>query len=298
MLAARAIRTVLACLAAAVLAACAATPALTPTDQNLAGTPLADCCREAETYPPILVDMIEPIAPLLGKLIGGSVLRSGYLATAEVEASVLGVVHPLDVVVLSSKGRASGNTIPGLFGHGAVYLGTEAELRALGVWNDPRVLPHQAEISAGATFIESDSKGVHLSTPPIVLDSDRIVVLRPQFSGTARRREAAAGFAERVGMPFDYHFDNATPEVLYCLELIAQVLPEMELPVRTMYRRQTILPDDVVAEAAVQRSKLKLVGYFRGAPDTWALADRAALITDLSDWWQRARLRRASATGA
>jgi hypothetical protein len=285
----RLFRVILVCLLTATLAACASSPAVAPIEQKVNGTALQDCCRNAETYPLILVDLIEPIAPLLGKVIGNTVLRPGYLATPQAEAAVLSVVRPLDIVVLSSKGRASGNTIPGLFGHGAVYLGTEAELRALGVWNDPSVAPHQAEISAGATFIESDSKGVHLSPPPIVLDSDRIVVLRPRYSGNARRRTAAAEFAERLGMRFDYHFDNATAEELYCLELIAQVLPEMELPTRTMYRRETILPDDVVAEAAVQRSKLDLVAYFHGDADGWARSDRATLITDLNNWWQHAQ---------
>lgn len=273
------------------VAACASMQPAGPADLALVGTPLEGCCRETEPYPPVMVALIEPLAPLVGNIIGGSVLRAGFLAHPEPQAAALKVVQPLDVIVLSNKGRASGNTIPGMFGHLALYFGTEAELRVLGMWNHPAVVPYQAEIRAGATFVESDRYGVHLSTPEIVLDTDRILLLRPSLAGNARKREIIAEVAARLGMAFDYHFDNATLDELYCAELVSIVMPELDLPSRTIYGRQTILPDDVAAQAAVQRSNLRLAAYFRGEATGWERADRAALIADLGEWWRRAKAR-------
>lgn len=287
---ARRFRGILAGLLIAVVAGCSAsTPPIGPADLALVGTPLEGCCRETEVYAPVLIALIEPFAPLLGNAVGASVFRSGYLADERVQAQVLQVVRPLDVVLLSNKHRASGSTIPGLFGHLAVYLGSEAELRALGMWNHATVVPHQAEIRAGMTFIESDRLGVHLSLPEEILNTDRVVLARPQLASNARRREVVAGFAQRLGMKFDYHFDNATPDELYCAELVSIVMPELRLPTRIIYGRETILPDDVAAQASTGRIPLAVAAYFRGKPEVWERSDRAGLITDLADWWQRGR---------
>ncbi|MBW6507016.1 MAG: hypothetical protein K0B00_09725 [Rhodobacteraceae bacterium] len=291
------LRRIGALLAIGAVAACASTQPIGPADQALVGTPLEGCCRETEPYPPVLVALIEPFAPAFGNLVGGSILRPGHLADPAPQAAALKVIKPLDVVVLSSKGRASGNTIPGLFGHLAMYLGSEAELRALGMWNHPSVAPHQAEIRAGATFIEADRYGVHLSTPEIVLDTDKILLLRPQLAGNARRREIVVGLASRLGMEFDYHFDNATPDVLYCAELVSIVMPELNMPTRTIYGRQSILPDDVAAQAAVRRSNLTFAAYFRGEPEGWAPADRGTLVSDLGEFWRRAKARTGASAG-
>ncbi len=294
---ARVIRGAGALLLLVVVAACASTQPIGPADRALVGTPLEGCCRETEPYPPVLVALIEPFAPAFGNLVGGSILRPGYLADPAPQAAALKVVKPLDVVVLSSKGRASGNTIPGMFGHLALYLGTEAELRALGMWNHPTVVPHQAEIRAGAIFIEADRYGVHLSTPDIVLDTDRILLLRPQLAGNARRREVVTGLMQRLGGKFDYHFDNATLDELYCAELVHIVMPELNMPTRIIYGRESILPDDVAAQAAVQVSNLRVAAYFRGEADGWNSADRPALVNDLGEFWRRAKERTVATSG-
>ncbi|WP_156790673.1 YiiX/YebB-like N1pC/P60 family cysteine hydrolase [Rhodobacter ferrooxidans] len=268
------------------LAACGSTNTDTGSiGRTLANTPLQDCCTGAESFPPALVGLVDPIAPVFGVVVGNMVLRPGYVLQTGAQQKLLREVQPLDVLVLSSKGHMSGNLIPGLFGHVITYLGTEAELRKLRVWDDPRVVPHHDSIRAGAVFIESDLHGVHLSTPDQALDTDRIAVLRPNLAGTQRRRQALVGFYARIGTKFDFRMDNATTAKLYCGELVAQVMPELSLPVRPMYGRQSIMPDDVVAEAAVQRSRLDLVYYLRANRNGAASGSRATLIRDISGYW-------------
>lgn len=270
------------------LAACTPVQDAGTVAPALAGTPLEHCCDSPAVYPPIVVALADPLAEPIGRAINSSPPRTGYLATPAAQKAVLDVLRPLDIVDLSSRGRLSSQFLPGLFTHVAIYLGTEAQLRALGAWADPRIVPQQAAIRAGAIFVESDADGVHLSPAEAVLNTDAVVVMRPRLSRAARRA-AAGGFAARLGEPFDFHFDDATPDVVYCTELVNQVLPGLALPTRHLYGRETILPEDIVLQTAVGKSQLDLVAYFTGTPEGWRRATRAALVADLRDWWHRPR---------
>ena len=59
----------------------------------------------------------------------------------------------------------------------------------MGVWNDPRIQPHQTAICAGANFTSADQKGVYLSFAANALVTVRVVVMRPQDADPARRAE-------------------------------------------------------------------------------------------------------------
>jgi hypothetical protein len=220
-------------------------------------------------------------------MLGSVALRPGHLsrmpgAVRHIEERL----RPLDVVVVSSKGRLSGRAVPGLFSHAALYVGNEAELRRLGVWNDLAVKPHQAAIRAGKTMIEADRKGVHLSAPTTALDTDRAVVLRPRLD-EKRRRAAAAGLLSHVGGPFDFHFDNAEDENLYCVELAMRVMPEIDVPADRIYGRQTYLPDRLAATGAVRTAGTRFVLYVRASRSDWETASARALRADLDAAWRR-----------
>ena len=246
---------------------------------------LSQCCLNPEKYPAWLVDLVEPAAPLVGRTIAHVVWRQGYLANGMAQRAILSVLKPLDILVLSSKGRMSGHTIPGLFGHAAIYLGTETELRQMGAWDDPRIVPYQKRIRAGAMMIEADQDGIHLSPARFVLNADRVVVLRPHLTSNRRRREVITGFVEHIGQRFDFHFDNASSERLYCTELINHVMPEAGLPARRLYGRQSTLPDEVVARAAIGKSNLNLVLYVRSLSPQWESASRRMLVADIASAW-------------
>ncbi|MBI1417695.1 MAG: hypothetical protein GC146_10780 [Limimaricola sp.] len=267
------------------LAACTPVQDAGSVAPALAGTPLEHCCDSPAVYPPVVVALTDPLAEPIGRLIHDSPVRTGYLAVPDAQAAILDALRPLDILDMSNRGRLSSRFLPGRFTHVAVYLGTEAQLRALGVWSSPRIVPQHQAIRDGQVFIEADAEGVHLSPAEVVLNTDAVVVMRPQL-GWSARRAAAEGFAQRLGGAFDFHFDNATPNAVYCAELVGQVLPDLALPTRHLYGRETILPEDIVLETAVGKSQLTLVAYFTGTPDGWRRATRAELVADLRDWWR------------
>ncbi|MEO9612677.1 MAG: hypothetical protein ABJG86_09505 [Nitratireductor sp.] len=276
---------------AIVLSACAHAP------QNASGdagsgrdNPLAGCCETPERSPAWLVALAEPAAPLIGNVIGRIAWRGGHLAGDDKALRLLGErMRPLDIIVVSSKGRLSGNTLPGLFVHAITYLGTEAELRRLGVWDHPAVRPHQAAIRAGAVFVEADYRGVHLSRPEAVLNTDRLVVLRANRHGKGGRAGEAVRLAGHVGNPFDFNFDGDDPDRLFCTELVGHVMPQLTLSSRQAYGRRIILADEMIADALAGRNGLRVVLYLKGDRQGVLMPTRAALARDIGAAWNGQR---------
>lgn len=262
----------------ALLSACAYGPAKTQADAGR-------CCAEAERQPRWLVAMVEPAAPVVGQVVGYISWRSGYLSEPGIQERIVAGLQPLDLVFVSSKGRLSGHTIPGLFQHAAIYLGTERDLRALGMWSHPVVAPHHDAIRRGAVFIEADMKGVHLSSPSVVLNTDRAVTLRPQIATQGWRQRALATLFNELGNGFDFNFDAGQPDRLFCLELACRAMPELRLPRDMVYGRETIIPDRAIYEAARGHLRLRFVDYVVGDGRNVRRAGRAALTADIAGKW-------------
>lgn len=257
------------------------TPEPTPDDRH----GLVWCCKTGERFPQWLVEIVAPTAPLTGRLIGNISYRKSYLTERhDAHRFLLARLQPLDVVMTGSTARLSGQTIPGHFGHAIVYLGTEQQLRSQGLWQsvDPR---HREAISQGQIFLEAEGEEVHLSDSNYVFDNDHVAVLRPSLSNNARRREIMRDYVATIGTPFDYFFNLAEPSCVYCTELIHRVVPELDLPVDTLYGREVIMPDAVVAKALRGQGRLSLVTYVRGEPDGWAERNRRDLVSDIEAEW-------------
>jgi hypothetical protein len=253
---------------------------------------LSNCCVDNETRPEWLIRVAEPVAPLVGRIIGHIAWRRGYLDDTNASALIMARLKPLDIVLISSKGRLSGNTIPGLFHHTGVYLGGESELRRLGIWNSPALRDHQDAIRSGARFIEADHEGVHLSTPERVFDTDRVVIIRPSIPVSNWRARSALRFFEQVGNSFDFRFDISTPDAQFCVELICDAIPELGLPRQLVYGRPTIIPDTLAAELFRGNHRLRFVAYVRGQADGFEFGSRDQLAEDLAVHWSPKRISR------
>ncbi|AHM05348.1 hypothetical protein roselon_03075 [Roseibacterium elongatum DSM 19469] len=191
--------------------------------------------------------------------IGLIQLRPGRMTRqAEATRIVQEALRPLDTVFVHSENRMSGHLIPGQFTHGAVYIGTEAQLRAAGLWHLPALAPYRDQIRAGAVFLEAVDGGVRLIDPATVLNTDAVVILRPE---TGNRAAILRRGISHMGVPFDMRFDAADPSHLFCAELISLMYPAADLPRLTAYGRETILIDAIVAGALTGDLPFAVVGY-------------------------------------
>lgn len=237
-----------------------------------------------DIYPPWLIRVLEPVAEPFGRTASHIVWRSGRIGRkADAMALLARALRPLDVVLTKSRGRLTGRLIPGLFTHAVVYLGTERELRALGVWNTPEVRPHQGAIRAGKTWIEAVSRRVKLSGVKKAVDADQLVLLRPRLGASSKRRAALDLFAH-LGAPYDYHMNAAEDDALFCAELVGHAMA-IALPRREQYGRTTIVPADIAAQALAGRGSLSVVLYLKADREGWLRGDKATLRQDLREGW-------------
>ena len=249
---------------------------------------LQACCTNMEEYPLWFVDLARAVAPTLGTVLSHVAWRSGHLKSKQAaQDAIMDVLQPLDIVLVSSKGKRSGQIIPGLFGHAAVYLGTEQELKRLGVWTSPEVQPHAAKIRNDRVFIEADARGVHLSRASIVLNTDAVAILRPRLSSKKQRRKTTLDFFGSMGMKFDFLFDVDSPDCTFCTELIHRVMPQLDLPIMEIYGVRTIMPDSVAVSAIQKGHGLAFVGYIKGDRKGWRQASMADLVTDIGQNWAK-----------
>ena len=234
-------------------------PVAEPSTQSPAEI-VAGCCDRAGFYPDWVIRTADNNSEVMRRL-GSLQLRPGRLKRHHrAQEMILDNLRPLDVVFMNSKNRMSGVLIPGQFTHGAIYLGTQDQLRASGLWSLPALAPWKGEISDGAVFLEAVDGGVRLARPDIVLNTDALLALRPR--GIDRKDALRRGIGQ-MGVPFDMRFDASDPSALFCAELIELMFPEINLPRTEVIGRETILVDAIAAGALSGELAFGMVGYVK-----------------------------------
>lgn len=274
--------------AALALSGCTATHA--PLDSATAARDPADivdgCCNGAGPYPEWVIDWADANTETI-RHFGLIQLRPGYLTRDPApRALVEAALRPMDLVFFHSPNRVSGLLIPGQFTHSAIYLGTEEQMRAAGLWTLPALAPWRDEIADGAFYLEAVNEGVRLTTADVVLDTDAVAVLRPQ--GLNRAAALRRGM-ERMGVPYDIRLDATDGSELFCVELIAEMFPSADFPHTRVPGRETILIDGVVAAALSGDIPFSLVGYVKATADGGVRALSARkLAWDIRQGWPQA----------
>jgi len=231
----------------------------------------------------------EQNAATVSGLVHSVVLRPSRLAGRDAaREAALDVLHPLDIVTTRIGGRLSGQLVPGYFTHVAIYLGTEAQLRAAGLWAHPALGPYRDEIRAGRFFVEAMPERVRLASAREVFDSDAVAILRPPLSSGAQRAALARAVAD-IGRPFDYVFDLRDATHISCTELLERCMPGLHLPEREIYGRPVVVPDDVAVTALDGSGRTRLIGFVEGLPNGWAVRRPGILTARILNAWRVSR---------
>jgi hypothetical protein len=244
------------------------------------------CCHDPERWPEAIANFSLSIAPVALDFnpLGQGEIPGTLTGKAEAHAHIVEVARPLDVMLFANKTYIGGRFVPGRFTHSAIYLGTEAELRAVGLWNDPAFRPLQDDIRAGKIFLEAFRPVVRLIEPETILQTDAVAILRPKLT-LAQRREAARRGVSKLGVPFDYWFDSRTPEDLACTELIAYAMPWIDFEETVSYGRPAVMPDSMVAQG-IRGDGLSFVEHVRGIKDGgFVVEGKLGAMEDIAAFW-------------
>lgn len=187
---------------------------------------------------------------LFGNAVGLVESRRGKLdGRKEVETQVTGVVRAGDILLEKTPFRLTDAFIPGHWGHAAVWVGSETELRDLGIWDHPVVQPHQGAIRAGRGVVEALRSGVVMSTMGHFLNIDDLAVLRHEGLPDAQRAEVVLQALRQVGKSYDFNFDVRTTDRIVCSELVYHSYVHLDWPTDRYLGRVTISPDNVAVRS-------------------------------------------------
>lgn len=200
---------------------------------------------------------------LFGNAVGLVESRRGKLdRRPEVQARLAAVAQAGDILLEKTPFRLTDSFIPGHWGHVAIWVGSETELRRLGIWEHPAVRPHQSAIRAGRGVVEALRSGVVMNTLGHFLNVDDLAVLRQDDASDAQRAQIVLQALRQVGKGYDFNFDVQSTDRIVCSELVYHSYVDLDWPTERRLGRVTISPDNV-AVRAVGAGPLKVVLLYR-----------------------------------
>jgi hypothetical protein len=182
-----------------------------------------------------------------GQMVGLVQTRNGKLNRPDPStlSQLESEMRPLDILLEKTPFRLTDKMIPGHYGHMALWLGSEAELKEMGAWDD---IPAQwqEQVRKGKRIVEALRSGVTLSTLDHFMNIDDLLVLRDQrILSKDYQRNAAITAVQQLGKEYDFNFDVMTHERIVCSELAYVVFPDLDWPLAQTLGRYTISPDNV-----------------------------------------------------
>jgi uncharacterized protein YycO len=186
---------------------------------------------------------------LFGNTVGLVETRHGKLYDRpDVRADLAQNLQAGDILLEKTPFRLTDNFIPGHWGHAAIWIGTKAELQALGLWEHPLVKAHHAEIEAGRGVVEALRTGVEMNTLAHFLNVDDVAVLRqsnPAPQSAEERIEVILQTLRQVGKSYDFNFDVESTRRMFCSKLVYHGYPRITWPTSRFLGRFTVSPDDI-----------------------------------------------------
>lgn len=207
-------------------------------------------------------DGVSLFSMVFGNAVGLVETRKGKLYNKEdVLADVRGSLKSGDILLEKTPFRLTDKLIPGYWGHAAVWIGSEEELKELGIWDNPVVARHHEEIRKGRLVVEALRSGVEMNTLQHFLNIDSIGILRKPDLDRKARANTVIQALRQVGKPYDFNFDVESKERVYCSKLVYLSYSGIDWPTQKSLGRTTFTPDDVAIEAA-KNGPLQLVAFY------------------------------------
>jgi uncharacterized protein YycO len=199
---------------------------------------------------------------VFGNAVGLVETRKGKLyGKGDVIKELKGTLAAGDILLEKTPFRLTDKLIPGYWGHAAVWIGTESELKELGIWDHPVVARYRDEIREGRLVVEALRSGVEMNSLEHFLNIDSIGIMREPDLDPKERAATVIRALRQVGKPYDFNFDVESKERVYCSKLVYLCYGGIDWPTKKSLGRATFTPDDVAVKS-VRGGKLRLVPFY------------------------------------
>jgi len=196
---------------------------------------------------------------VFGNAVGLVETRKGKLyRLGPVKGQLNETLQAGDILLEKTPFRLTDKLIPGYWGHAAVWVGTESQLRELGIWDNPLVSRYHEQIRQGRGVIEALRSGVEMNKLEQFVNIDSIGVLRKQTLVKEERIKVVLQALRQVGKSYDFNFDVESKDKVYCSKLVYLAYSGVEWPTKKSLGRTTFTPDDVANRALAGDFRLVL----------------------------------------
>lgn len=201
------------------------------------------------------------VSGVFGNIVGAVRWRHGYLFDDHYAYNAIkDHLKPLDILVEKTPFALTDTFIPGHYGHAAIWLGTEEQLKAYGFWDLPAIVPFHEKIRQGYNIIEAVRPGVRLNTLKEFMEIDEIGIIRDPRALTNKKAVNIiySRSFEHLGKKYDFNFDVATTDKIVCSELVFLAFGHIDWPTEYIWGRNTISPDNVASLIFYEHSPIEL----------------------------------------
>lgn len=204
----------------------------------------------ADTLQKTAADGINLFSLAFGNSVGLIQSRRGHLHKKEtVNADLKQKLKSGDILLEKTPFRLTDKLIPGYWGHVALWLGNEDELKRLGIWEHPVVKNFHSDIRGGLGVVEALRDGVQINSLAHFLNVDDVAVLRQKELTDAERRNIIVRALRQVGKDYDFNFDIETNDKIVCSELIYVAYANVPWATEKTLGRHTISPTNIAVKA-------------------------------------------------
>lgn len=172
-------------------------------------------------------------------------------------------MQPLDVLLEKTPFRLTDQFIPGYWGHAAIYIGNEAQLKELGIWDDPIVMKFHKRIKTGKVIVEALRSNVEINSMKHFSDIDDFALLRPKDLTNDEKKKMITKALRQVGKKYDFGFDVESSKTIVCSELHYRIFINVPFQTSKILGRDTISVDQV-AQAALRENFFEVKELYLG----------------------------------
>lgn len=198
---------------------------------------------------------------VFGNAVGLVETRKGKLSRGDLAGQLRSGLRAGDILLEKTPFRLTDKLIPGYWGHAAVWVGSEQELRDLGIWDDPVVVPYQDQIRSGKQVVEALRSGVEINALEQFMNIDSLGVMRRASDDREQRAQVVLQAVRQIGKPYDFNFEVESKRGVYCSKLVYLAYGDIAWPTQKSLGRTTFTPDHV-AERALTSRELELVAFY------------------------------------
>lgn len=208
--------------------------------------------------------IVAVVARMWGFISDHLAWREGRLKdNTEVKELLTKNLKPLDLIFEKRNFLLTNYTIPGHWGHVAVWLGTKEELIELGIWDQDYFAQFKEQVEAGRSIVEIRKIGINFQSLDTFINLDEVAITRIK-NINENAEEIFLNLSEQIIKKYDFRFDAHSADKITCSELISFSYGDIPWHETKNLFQVSLRPDDMALSTLGKNPTADLILYLKG----------------------------------